>query len=193
MGGGATDFLDADGGVATDANEDAGTDASADGGDSGEDAGAIESSDDGDSGDAGVSDGGVIAGVDDGTGGAGGSDAGSGDGGAEGSDGGGGEAGFGEPTVTTTATFYSHFKDCMGASGLPAPDSLFGTITAATATIGAIQKAVTAYGTEVTIAELIGAGALADGLAVVGALTASFYVGACIGCLGAAGVEWITD
>ncbi len=86
--------------------------------------------------------------------------------------------------------FAKSFSDCMGNLGLPVPTSLFSTAATAIATIKAIQAAVAAYGTEVTIAELIGAGVLADGLAVAGALTASFYVGACIGCVIAAGIDW---
>jgi hypothetical protein len=98
-----------------------------------------------------------------------------------------------QSTVTVTTTFWKHFSDCMGASGLPVPSSLFATFTSATATIGAIQKAVAEYGTEVTIAELVGARVLSDYLLVAGSLSASFYAGACVGCLGAAGVEWATD
>jgi len=87
-------------------------------------------------------------------------------------------------------SFTKSFSDCMGNLGLPAPTSLFSTAAAAIATIKAIQAAIATYGTEVTIAELIGAGLLSDALAVAGALTASFYVGACIGCLIAAGIDW---
>ena len=86
--------------------------------------------------------------------------------------------------------FSKSFSDCMGNLGLPVPTSLFSTAAAAIATIKAIQAAVAAYGTEVTIAELIGAGVLSDALVVAGALTASFYVGACIGCVIAAGIDW---
>jgi hypothetical protein len=88
--------------------------------------------------------------------------------------------------------FGKSFSDCMGDLGLPVPTSLFGTATAAIATIKAIQAAVAAYGTDVTIAELIGAGFLSDALAVAGALTASAYVGACIGCVITAGIDWAT-
>lgn len=87
--------------------------------------------------------------------------------------------------------FSSSFSDCMGNLGLPVPTSLFSSAAAAIATIKAIQAAVAAYGTEVTIAELIGAGVLSDALAVAGALTASFYVGACVGCVIAAGIDAI--
>jgi hypothetical protein len=80
----------------------------------------------------------------------------------------------------------------MGNLGLPVPTSLFSTAAAAIATIKAIEAAVATYGTEITIAELIGAGVLSDALAVAGALTASFYVGACIGCVIAAGIDWAT-
>ena len=88
--------------------------------------------------------------------------------------------------------FGKSFSDCMGNLGLPVPTSLFATAASAIATIKAIQAAVATYGTEVTIAELIGAGVLSDALAVAGALVASFYAGACIGCVIAAGIDWAT-
>ena len=86
------------------------------------------------------------------------------------------------------------FKKRMEDLGLPAPTTLFSSVAAATATIGALTKAVSMYGTEVTISELVGATFVGTGAAsiaaglgevavVAGALTASFYVGACVGSL----------
>jgi hypothetical protein len=94
------------------------------------------------------------------------------------------------------------FKDCfkqnLGALGLPAPDSLFGDVTTAVATISTIAKAVATYGNKVTIADIAGAsvleGAVAAGLGeilgAVGAVVASFYLGACIGSLIACTIDW---
>lgn len=81
--------------------------------------------------------------------------------------------------------FYDYFKANMNAMGLPCPDSLFADLTTALATIKSIQAAITVGG-NVTIAELIGAGTLSEGLAVAGGVAASFYLGACIGSLAVA-------
>jgi hypothetical protein len=88
--------------------------------------------------------------------------------------------------------FGDAFTDCMESMGLPAPNSLFGTLTQATATIGAISAVVAKFGTSVTIAELVGAGLLSEVLLVVGGVTASFYAGACAGCLAAATGETLS-
>ena len=98
--------------------------------------------------------------------------------------------------------FYDHFNENMKTLGLPAPRSLFGTLTTATATIGAMVKLIQTYGTKATVAEMIGtlpgaaagagggtvgfASAASEGLFVLGALSAAFYVGACIGSLAVA-------
>jgi hypothetical protein len=73
-----------------------------------------------------------------------------------------------------------YFKDSMDSLGLPVPTSLYGDAVAALAAVKAIQGAI-AIGGDVTIGELIGAGLLAEELAVAGAVLASFYVGALIG------------
>ena len=73
-----------------------------------------------------------------------------------------------------------YFKESMDSLGLPVPASLYADATTAFATIKAIQGAM-AVGGDVTIAELIGAGTLSEGLAVAGGVLASFYVGALIG------------
>ena len=98
--------------------------------------------------------------------------------------------------------FYGYFNENMEALHLPAPYGLFGTLTTATATIGAMVKLVEKFGTRVTVAELIktlpgavaGAGGGAVGIAtgasecllVAGAVSAAYYVGACIGSLAVA-------
>lgn len=98
--------------------------------------------------------------------------------------------------------FYDYFKENMDALGLPAPQSLFGTVTAAAATIGAMAKYVEKYGNRQTVIEMAralpGGAAAAGGGAVgvaaglgevmfaIGSLAAAFYVGACIGSLAVA-------
>jgi hypothetical protein len=83
-------------------------------------------------------------------------------------------------------TFYGYFKENMKGLGLPAPETLFGTLTTATATTAAIVAAVEKFGTAVTVGELIGAGSLSEVLIEIAALSAAFYVGACIGSLAVA-------
>lgn len=86
----------------------------------------------------------------------------------------------------TQKTFYGYFKENMEGLGLPAPDTLFGTLATATATISAIVVGIEKFGTAVTIGELIGAGILSEQLLAIAALSAAFYVGACIGSLAVA-------
>ncbi|QCP49204.1 hypothetical protein FAZ95_08445 [Trinickia violacea] len=71
----------------------------------------------------------------------------------------------------------------MDALGLPVPTSLFSTQQQALMTIGEIVAAIKAFGSRVTIAELIGAGAVSEWLAAAGAFYASWYVGGAIGSL----------
>ena len=100
----------------------------------------------------------------------------------------------------TDSKFYKSFKDNMDAMGLPAPASLFGTFAVAISTTSAIAGAITKLGSSATIAEVLltipaasGAAAFAAGVSEVcvaaGALVASFYLGACIGCLIAAAFD----
>jgi hypothetical protein len=140
--------------------------------------------------------------ADSGTGGGGGTGGYDGGGGTGGYDGGGGAEGAGggsggaeaiTEVRTSTKSFGDHFADCMGTMGVPAPTSLFTSATAVTATIAAIEKAVTTFGTEVTIGELIGAGLLSEVLLAAGAVTASAYAGICAGCLMTASLESVTD
>ena len=91
-------------------------------------------------------------------------------------------------------TFYFYFSENMKGLGLPAPESLFGGATAAVGTITALLTLVDKYGTHASVQTVIvsgGAAGAAGGavsgalraLHVVGAVAASFYVGACIGSL----------
>lgn len=109
---------------------------------------------------------------------------------------------MGEIVVAKEKTFYQYFKQNMEETGLPAPMSLFGTLSTATASIGAMTTYISTYGTSTTVSEMLltlpgaaaGAGggvvgfatAVSEGLLVVGALSAAFYVGACIGSLAVA-------
>jgi hypothetical protein len=135
----------------------------------------------------------AFIGASDGGGGAGG--AGGGTDGGGGAEGAGGGTGGDEDQVTirrNKVTFAKHFSDCMGDMGLPVPSSLFQSATSALATIATMEKAITASGS-LTIGELIEAGTLSSELAAAAALGASFYAGACAGCVGAAGIDWATD
>lgn len=71
----------------------------------------------------------------------------------------------------------------MDGLGLPAPESLFGTLSSATATAATILSQIDKFGKVVTVAEIIGATTTLEKLSVVGALSASFYAGAVIGSL----------
>lgn len=80
-------------------------------------------------------------------------------------------------------SFYDAFKQNMDALGLPAPTSLFGSLQAALTNVGAMLNAFKQVGRGATVGELIGATTAFEQLAVVAALSASAYVGACIGSL----------
>lgn len=79
--------------------------------------------------------------------------------------------------------FGNVFEENMNALGLPAPSSLFGTIQAAASNVATMLGALKTLGSGATIGELIGATTALELLSVVGSLSASFYVGACIGSL----------
>jgi hypothetical protein len=85
--------------------------------------------------------------------------------------------------------FYDSFNSCMSLQGIPVPSSAFQSVAAAITTINTIYSAVSTFGTSVTFAELIEAGAMSEYFAAAGALTASYYLGACIGCAINAGVS----
>ena len=95
--------------------------------------------------------------------------------------------------------WYANFKSALDDIGVPAPESIFGSCAAATATIGALVKSLqfvaganstnmtlralvaAAQGSSVDLATIMGAGTLADFLVVAGGLSASFYVGCLVG------------
>lgn len=82
--------------------------------------------------------------------------------------------------------FYSYFKENMDSLGLPAPESLFGTMQAAVANSSVILSQIDKFGKAVTIGELIGAGTRLEGLGMIAACSAAFYAGATIGSLAVA-------
>ncbi|MDB6145543.1 MAG: hypothetical protein JWP80_4587 [Pseudomonas sp.] len=87
--------------------------------------------------------------------------------------------------------FYLYFKENMESLGLPAPETLFGSVTSAVATATTILSQVDKFGKSVTIGELIVAGARLEKLAMVGACSAAFYAGAVIGSIAVAiGRTW---
>ncbi len=98
--------------------------------------------------------------------------------------------------------FFDYFNENMEAMHLPAPRGFFGTLTKASASIGAMAAYVQKFGTEATVKEMVktlegavrGAGGGAVGVAtatsevalIVAGCSAAFYVGACIGSLAVA-------
>lgn len=96
--------------------------------------------------------------------------------------------------------FYKAFKSNMDAMGLPAPASLFGSLSVAIASTGAMAGCIAKLGTSATLSEVLltlplvsGGAAAAAGVAelaaALGALSAAFYLGACIGSLVAAAID----
>ena len=86
--------------------------------------------------------------------------------------------------------FFGYFNENMQALHLPAPRSLFGTAKQAKETTAAIAGAIRSFGTKATLAEIVGTipslSAAGDLLTLGSAISASFYVGACIGSLAVA-------
>ncbi|MGF1693923.1 hypothetical protein [Photobacterium kagoshimensis] len=82
--------------------------------------------------------------------------------------------------------FYKYFEENMNALGLSAPKSLFESVEKATATATTILSTLSHLGRTATIGEIIGATASLEKLAVVGAISASAYVGAVIGSIAVA-------
>jgi hypothetical protein len=97
--------------------------------------------------------------------------------------------------------FYKAFKENMDMMGLPCPASLFGTLAAATGTISALASAVKTYGTGLSLIDAFRyfptaassittkAAAVSEITTGIGAVAASFYVGACVGSLIMAAVQ----
>ncbi|WAH58918.1 hypothetical protein LZ023_04920 [Pseudomonas silvicola] len=84
------------------------------------------------------------------------------------------------------AKFYEYFKENMDALGLPAPESLFGSLSAATATASTLLTQIDKFGKTVTVGELATAGTRLEKLGVIAACSAAFYVGAVIGSIAVA-------
>lgn len=82
--------------------------------------------------------------------------------------------------------FYIYFKENMESLGLPAPETLFGTVQTAVANAAVILTQIDKFGKAVTVGELIGAGTKLEGLGVIAACSAAFYVGAVIGSIAVA-------
>jgi len=85
-----------------------------------------------------------------------------------------------------TSNFYTHFKQNMECMGLPAPETLFGTLSLALSSATSIITQIDKFGKAVTVGELIGAGTKLEGLGVIAACSAAFYVGAVIGSIAVA-------
>ncbi len=84
------------------------------------------------------------------------------------------------------SNFYKYFKENMDSLGLPAPESLYGTLQMALANAGIFVGHIDKFGKAVTVAEVIGAGTKLEQLGVIGTLSASYYVGAVLGSLAVA-------
>jgi hypothetical protein len=82
--------------------------------------------------------------------------------------------------------FYKYFKENMDSLGLDCPETLFATKGTAISTAATILAAIQQHGSKVTVAELIGAGTGLEKLIYLGALRASFYVGAVVGSIAVA-------
>jgi hypothetical protein len=82
--------------------------------------------------------------------------------------------------------FYKYFKENMDGLGLPAPQGLFGNAQLAIATASTLIGLVEKFGKKVTVTEMIGAGIRGEKLIVIGAMSASYYVGAVIGSIAVA-------
>ena len=88
-----------------------------------------------------------------------------------------------------SGSFFQTFKRNMNETGLPAPKQLFGNAITAIASIKTMLAALDKMGKAVTIGELLGATTLIEGLETVLAVSAAFYIGACIGSLAVASAE----
>lgn len=83
--------------------------------------------------------------------------------------------------ASTERSWLDHFQRNMNELGVPAPDTLFETVTTTIATIDQLDRLVGEFGNRVTIKELVHAGRLSDKLLVLGAMTAAGYAGAVAG------------
>lgn len=80
-------------------------------------------------------------------------------------------------------SFSKAFQDNMRALRLDAPTSLFSSLQTAVGTLTTMLGALKALGPDATVAELVGATTTLEKLGAVGAMAASYYVGATLGSL----------
>ena len=86
-------------------------------------------------------------------------------------------------------SFYQTFKRNMNKTGLPAPKELFSNGVTAIASIKTMLVALDKLGKAATVAELAGATTILEGLDIILAVSAAYYIGACIGSLAVATSE----
>lgn len=79
------------------------------------------------------------------------------------------------------ATFYSYFKENMDGLGLPAPETLFGSLQLAVTNTAIFLGHIDKFGRFITVREMIVAGTRLERLGTIGSLSAAFYVGAVVG------------
>lgn len=82
--------------------------------------------------------------------------------------------------------FYEYFKENMDGLGLPAPNSLFGTVGAAITNVTIMLGHIDKFGRSITLRELAVAGTRLECLSVFATCSAAFYVGAVIGSIAVA-------
>ncbi|QBG83801.1 hypothetical protein EYR27_07690 [Xanthomonas oryzae] len=75
----------------------------------------------------------------------------------------------------------SYFRENMNALFLPAPDSLYGNVTAVNGAIVTLVGLAEKFGPRITVMELIKAGTRYERFITVAGLSASWYLGAVIG------------
>ncbi|CAB3671395.1 hypothetical protein LMG24076_01964 [Trinickia soli] len=80
-------------------------------------------------------------------------------------------------------SFSKAFQDNMRALRLDAPMSLFSSLQTAVGTFTTMLGALRALGPDATVSELVGATTTLEKLGAVGAMAASYYVGATLGSL----------
>lgn len=83
-------------------------------------------------------------------------------------------------------TFYEYFKKNMEQLGLSAPESLYGTLERAVASVGAVLTIIDKLGPKTTVNEIIKAGTKLEIVGVLTAMGAAYYLGAVIGSIAVA-------
>lgn len=82
--------------------------------------------------------------------------------------------------------FYRYFKENMDGLGLPAPESLFGSLQMAVSNAAVFASHLDKFARNITVGEMVGAGTRLEQLGVAATLSAAFYVGAVIGSIAVA-------